>query len=178
MPDYLKTTTPCLYTDNTQIFASRYYFNKLIENVNSDLNNIQNWLAKISFNIIPLNQKLFIKSSYNLVNKISDIPVLLNDLAVPRTNTYKCLDVEVDEKLSCEKHNGTICKKASVGIGAIKRVKPFVPVHTLQSIYKALIQPCVDHYSSPLWDNCGKLLQDKLQKFQPLDVRRSCIKSV
>lgn len=35
----------------------------------------------------------------------------------------------------------------------------------LQTIYNALVQPYFD-YCSPLWDNCGKLLKDKLQKFQ------------
>ena len=33
-------------------------------------------------------------------------------------------------------HIEMICKKASSGIGAIKRIKPFVPMHTLESVYK------------------------------------------
>ena len=36
----------------------------------------------------------------------------------------------------------------------------------IQIIYKALVQPHFD-YCSTLWGNCGKSLQDKLQKFQP-----------
>ena len=39
------------------------------------------------------------------------------------------------------------------------------PHKTLQDVYKTLIQPHFD-YCSPLWDNCGLGLQDKLQKFQ------------
>ena len=60
-----------------------------------------------------------------------------------------------------------ICKKASSGIGAIKSIKPFGPVHTLESIYKNLVLPYFD-YCSPLWDTCGKLLilKDKLQRLQ------------
>jgi hypothetical protein len=38
-------------------------------------------------------------------------------------------------------------------------------MHTLESVYKSLVQPYFD-YCSPLWDTCGKLLRDKLQKFQ------------
>ena len=49
--------------------------------------------------------------------------------------------------------------------GAMRRIKPFVPPVTLQTSYKTLVQPYFD-YCSPLWDNCGKVLQDKLQKFQ------------
>ena len=72
---------------------------------------------------------------------------------------------DLDEKLSWEKHIEKICGKVSAGIGAMRRIKPFVPPVTLQTIYKTLVQPYFD-YCSPLWDNCGKVLQDKLQKFQ------------
>ena len=75
-------------------------------------------------------------SSYNLNNKVGDHPVLLNNVAVPRTNTYKCLDVEIEEKLSWDKHIETTCNKASEGIGAIRHVKPSVSFDTLQTIYK------------------------------------------
>ncbi len=77
----------------------------------------------------------------------------------------KGLGVTIDENLTWEKHIAKICKKASAGIGAIKRAKPYVDINTLQTIYKALVQPYFD-YCSTLWGNCGKSLQDKLQKFQ------------
>ena len=54
-----------------------------------------------------------------------------------------------------------ICKKTSAGIGVMRRIKPFVPVDTLEKVYKSLVQPYFE-YCSPLWDNCGKLLTDKL----------------
>ena len=71
----------------------------------------------------------------------------------------------IDENLTWKKHIAKICKKASAGIGAIKRPKPYVDITTLQTIYKALVQPYFD-YCSTLWGNYGKSLQDKLQKFQ------------
>ena len=58
-----------------------------------------------------------------------------------------------------------ICKKVGAGIGVLKRTKPFVPHETLHIIYKALILPYFDYYS-PLWDNCGIVLKEKLQRFQ------------
>ena len=90
---------------------------------------------------------------------------MANGKPTSRTNTQVCLGVKLDENLSWASHINMICKKASSGIGAIKRIKPFVPVHTLESIYKSLVQPDFD-YCSPLWDTCGKFLKDKLQRFQ------------
>ena len=70
------------------------------------------------------------------------------------------LGVKLDENLSLASHIDMICN-----ICAIKGIKPFVPVHTLESIYKSLLQPYFD-YCSSLWEMCGKLLKYELQRFQ------------
>jgi len=58
-----------------------------------------------------------------------------------------------------------ICKKASAGIGAMRLINPFGPGETLEKINKSLVQPYFE-YCSPPWGNCGKLIKDKLQRFQ------------
>ena len=93
--------------------------------------------------------------------------------------------------------------KFSADIGAVLRIKKFVPVATLETVYKGLVQPYFEN-CSPLWETCGKLLKDKLQRFQSraarvltgasynirsadlidslswqtLDDRRRCVKSI
>ena len=84
---------------------------------------------------------------------------------VSRVTSNKCLGVPLDEQLTFETHIEYICKKACAGIGALRRIKPFVPLCTLVTLYRSLIQPYFD-YCSPLWDTCGKQLKDKLQKIQ------------
>ena len=63
----------------------------------------------------------------SLNNKIGNRPVEINKIPVPQTNTFQCLGVNLDEKLSWEKHIDSVCHKISAGIGAIKRIKPYVP---------------------------------------------------
>ncbi len=82
-----------------------------------------------------------------------------------RTENYICLGVNIDERLTWEKHIDMICSKVSAGIGAIRRIRPFVSPATLKLIYNAIVQPYFD-YCSPLWDNCEIGLRDRLQKFQ------------
>ena len=48
-----------------------------------------------------------------------------------------------------------ICEKACAGIGALRRIKPFVPLHTLLTLLRSLIEPYFDCCSPP-----------KLQKIQ------------
>ena len=78
--------------------------------------------------------------------------------------------MEIDERLSWEKHIDTICRKTSAGIGAMRRMRAFVPSNTLETVYKARVQPYFD-YCSPLWDNCGKRLKDKLQRVRTCAAR-------
>ena len=66
---------------------------------------------------------------------------MANGKPISRTNTQVCLGIKLDENLSWVSHIEMICKKASSGSGAIKRIKPLVPVHTLESIYKFLFSP-------------------------------------
>ena len=72
MPDYLKTTTLYLYADDTQIFSSSYDLDTLVENLNSDLNNIRNWLVRNKVQHPTKSKLMFNESSYNLNNKVSD----------------------------------------------------------------------------------------------------------
>ena len=81
---------------------------------------------------------MFIGSPCNPKNRIGETSVFFADKQVPVTHSFESLGVEIDENLTWEKH---ICKKASAGIGAIKRVKPYVDTSRLQIIYKALVQP-------------------------------------
>ena len=157
-----------MYADDTQIFSSSYDANDLVIKLNSDLAHVCNWLIENRLQMHPSKSKLmFIGSSYNLNNKKIEQPVVVNNIPVSRTDTHKCLGVQIDEKLSwytCS-HIDMICEKVSAGIGAIRRIKPFVPVDTLEKVYKSLVQPYFED-CSPFWDNCGKLLKDKLQRFQ------------
>ena len=135
MPDHLKKTTPYLYADDTQISSSSYDFETLAQNLNDDLNNIQRWLLKNKLQHHPTKTKvMFIASSYNLINKIGNTPILMNNTPVPRTSKYTFLGMDIDEKLTWDAHIDSICSKVSGGIGAMKRIKPFAPPATLQTI--------------------------------------------
>ncbi len=58
-----------------------------------------------------------------------------------------------------------IIKKVNAGIAVIKRMKTYVSQEFLKTVYNALIQPYFD-YCCQLWDTCGIVLKEKLQKCQ------------
>ena len=46
MPKCLKSTTPCVYADDTEIFASSHDYDSLAKNLNNVLKNLHTWLTK------------------------------------------------------------------------------------------------------------------------------------
>ena len=71
----------------------------------------------------------------------------------------------IDENLRWQTHIDKLSEKIASGIGAVKRIRDFVPTPTLHCIYNALIQSQFD-YCNIVWGNCGKTLFDRLQKLQ------------
>jgi hypothetical protein len=112
LPQYLKFTTPGLYADDTQIFASSDNYDELVELLNSDLKNISRWLSdnKLQHNTTK-TKLMFIGSRYNIKNKIGDKLVPFKNKSLKRYRSLKCLGVELDEHLSWEVHINAICKK-------------------------------------------------------------------
>jgi hypothetical protein len=71
---------------------------------------------------------LQIGSPYNIKKKPSSNPILISNKPVPRIETYTCLGVNMDERLTWENHIDEICAKLGSGIGVMRRMKPFVPL--------------------------------------------------
>ena len=77
-----------MYADDTQIFSSSSDANELAIKLNSDLAHDRNWLIKNKLQMHPSKSKLmFIGSLYNLNNKNTQQPVVVNNLPVSRTDT-------------------------------------------------------------------------------------------
>ena len=75
------------------------------------------------------------------------------------------MGIHIDENLTWHSHIDELRKKIACAIGAIKRVKSFMPRSTLLNAYNSLVQSHFDYYSQ-VWGICGKPLSNKLQKLQ------------
>ena len=89
----------------------------------------------------------------------------MNNTQVSQVTATKSLGVIIDDKLDWHSHIEKLTKKIASGIGALKRIRHLIPASTLHLVYQALVKPHFD-YCDIVWGNCGKTLQDKLQKLQ------------
>lgn len=111
-----------------------------------------------------MSQKLNISNP-----KLASLPtqpvIKIVNTPIKRVNSTKLLGIFIDQTLSWSDQIDNIAKKVSMGISALKQVRPFVTFDTLIIIYNALILPYFD-YRDVVWSNCNKGFSDKLQRLQ------------
>ena len=166
LPNCLRVAAPRMFADDTSITLSAKTVADLKLAVTSELNNLTCWLRanKLSLNVAK-TELMIIGSRQRLNAQCEEINISIDDRTIRRVDHTKSLGLTIDAQLSWSKHVDEISKKVSSAIGALKRVRPFIPTDIAVQIYNALILPHFD-YCSPVWDGMSGCLSDKLQKLQ------------
>ena len=166
LPNCLQHSKPSMFADDTNVSIPADSLEELEVHLNSDLDNIHQWLVANKLTLNVSKTEYMIIGSRSKLSKITENPMIrIGNEFLNRVNTTKSLGVIIDDRLRWEDHIDSISKKVSRGIVAIKLIKPFVPESILKQIYNALVQPYFD-YCFLVWQNCNLTLQSKLQKLQ------------
>ena len=83
------------------------------------------------------------------------------------------MGVELDEKLKFDINIGIICDKVARSIGVLYKIKPFVSIDTLISLYYSLIYPYL-HYCNLVWGSASYIYLERLFLWQKRAVRIIC----
>ena len=166
LPNCLRVAAPRMFADDTSITLSAKTVADLKLAVTSELNNLTCWLRanKLSLNVAK-TELVIIGSRQRLNAQCEEINISIDDRTIKTVDHTKSLGLAIDAQLSWSKHVDEISKKVSSAIGALKRVRPFIPTDVAVQIYNALILPHFD-YCSPVWDGMSDCLSDKLHKLQ------------
>ena len=110
-------------------------------NLNHDLKIIQQWAHqwKMEFNPDPTKQATEVlfsckKSSPNHPQ------LIFSGTSVAKVNEQKHLRLILDSKLTFEKHLNDKIIKAKKNVGVLKHLSKFVPLKTLDQMYKSLVR--------------------------------------
>jgi hypothetical protein len=155
-----------MFADDTHLS----FANNSIENIdlklNEDLARVNQWLTANKLTLNTSKTEFMLIGSRQRLRTLQGSPsLMIGEEPIKQVNYTKSLGVFIDHNLSWNIHIERLCKKIASGIGALKRTRPFVPYHTLLSIFNSLVQPHFD-YCSVVWGNCSKTLSTKLQKLQ------------
>ena len=155
-----------MYADDTNLSLASSSTNNIEVKLNDDLVRVNEWLIANKLTLNSSKTEFMLIGSRQRLSTFQTVPSLsIGDKPIKQVNYAKSLGVYVHCNLSWNIHIDKLCKKIASGIGALKRIRPFVPNYTLLSIFKSLLQPHFD-YCSVVWGNCSKTLSNKLQKLQ------------
>ena len=149
LPNCLRVAAPRMFADDTTITLSAKTVADLKLAVTSELNNLTCWLRanKLSLNVTK-TELMVIGSRQRLNAQCEEIDISIDDRTIKRVDHTESLGLTIDAQLSWSKHVDEISKKVSSAIGALKRVRLFIPTDVAVQIYNALILTHFD-YCSP-----------------------------
>ena len=97
----------------------------------------------MSFNPDPNKQAVQVLFSHNVRNQ--DHPkIYFNNIEITQVSEHKHLGLILDSKLSFATHVNEKLQIARKGIGIIKFLSRFLPIKTLDQIYKMYVRPHLD----------------------------------
>ena len=134
------------FGDDTMLFSIVEYPITPADELNHDLPTISEWAHQweLEFNPDPGKQAtelLFSQKKYRTYHP----PLLFNGNKVSKVNEHKHLGLILDKKLSFEKHINEKIIKAKKIIGIIKHLSNYLPIKTLDQMYKLLVRPHLDY---------------------------------
>ena len=165
-----------LFADDTNLLYADKNLKSLETIVNCELIKVVVWLIanKLSLNIKKTNYIIFHpyqkRINYNIRIKAYDSRTK-TFFDLERKDHVKYLGVIIDQYLSWKHHINYIALKISGKIGIISRLRHFVPLKTLLSIYNSLISPYIS-YGLIAW---GQASKSHLEKILVLQKRAVCL---
>ena len=100
-----------------------------------------------------------------IADSYSKMCVQIGGKMIKQIGHTKSLGLTIDDRLSWSKHVNEVYKKISSAIGAPKRIRHDIPLHTAVQICNALNLPYFD-YCCPVWDGLSQQLSEKLRYYE------------
>ncbi len=106
--------------------------------------------------------------SITLGSTDQDFSFVVNGTHIKKSDDIDLLSVNIDSKLTLDKHVSVVCSKVNKQLQVIKRL---VSRKTRQRLYNAFIQPAFQ-YCSDMWHHCSAHSKDKLEQLNKQALRQ------
>ena len=134
------------FADDTMLFSLVKDPEISANNLNHDLGIIQQWAYQWKMELNPDPTKQANEVLFSCKRSSPYHPQLIfNGIAVAKVNDQKHLGLILDSRLSFEKHINEKIIKAKKNVGILKHLSIFLPLKTLDQMYKALIRSHLDY---------------------------------
>lgn len=135
-----------------------------MERLDSCLQEVRNWMHR---NHLVLNDSkmevLHVSSNFRPCKEIS--PITTNGVQVRPSTSVRDLGVIIDRHLNMREHINIVCRKASLALRRIGKIRPFLNKATTEILVHAFVSSLLDNCNSLLFGVPDKELS-KLQRIQ------------
>jgi hypothetical protein len=154
-----------LFADDSGVFCSNSSFSNNVEDLNSDIALINEFLEinKLTLNVKKTKVMHFRQARKKKKETIRD--VTLNGEVVEVVHSYRYLGLVIDDELNWKEHISKVCKKLASLSGVLCKLKHFVPRTVLLRIYFALGHSHIS-YLVGVWASASKSLVKQVQTLQ------------
>ena len=140
-----------LFADDANLFYRHRDIDTLKHNINAELNNVNIWLCsnKLSLNIEKSSFVIFHPPQKKLT---SDFSLMINNVALKQERYIKYLGFFIDSNLTWKPQVEYISKMRKRSLGILSKLRYYVDITILISLYYALIYPFLI-YGIIAWGN-------------------------
>ena len=169
LPNISKVLQFFLFADDTNIYYEAESPDKLEQVINKELKKLDTWLVvnRLSLNIDKTNFIVF--HPYNKPMKHL-VTLKFHKKAILEKSSIKYLGVMIDSNLTWHSHIENISKKMSRAIGLLYKIRPFVNIKIMKTLYYALVYPHI-LYAIEVWGSAGITILNRLLVLQKRIVR-------
>ena len=160
---------PVIYADDTALVTTLNTFNCQYANASNDINYeltcINDWfkLNKLSLNPNKTKAMLFHSPTKTISTPLN---LKIDDVDIEFVSEFNYLGIVIDKHLTWKSHTNMISHKVRKTIGIMSKLKKFIPVETMLTLYNSLIHPYLN-YGIIAWGTQS----DKLVKLQKRAIR-------
>ena len=161
-------SVPLLFADDTNLFFTGKNPDQVSNAINSELQDINQWLQanKLSLNVSKTHYMIFSSKKMH----ISDISLKIDGSNIKRVYLTKFLGVQIDPKFHWDAHINYITKKLSKCIGILCKARRILNTDTLKSLYYTFAYPYLI-YCNIVWGDTYQIHLNKLLKIQKKIIR-------
>ena len=175
LPQLVKHCEVKQYADDTTLYCASDNVSGLSKSLNADLEGVANWVEQNGLKLNETKTQMLLLGRRKRAQELDDVNVVLKGQKVERCGKVKYLVVWIDEDLSWRDHIEAVRRKCYAGLAKISRLRDSLPAVTKRRIYNALVLPHLD-YCCVVWQECGKVLQQKVERIQNYAMRLICSK--
>ena len=144
LPACVKEAEITMYADDTSLYRA---FKDLSEELIPAFVKICEWLKMNKLALNVLKTEFMIVGTSQRLNILDQTPetttyiISVDGCQIRRVKSVKYFGLIVDDTLTWDEHTDYISTTISKNIGIIKRVRTFLPRHSLRTLYRTLIEP-------------------------------------